>query len=197
MTEVLLCHLFPISVYFYYVGGVRSHHLILAILINLWWEGAQKIEPGASYGMQRKFKKQWAQIGIQEILFHSRKKFSYTFKVFTLEQIAQKHCGFCILEDTQNPATHVPRQTCLNREFDCRWSVDIHSNIIYSVILPRDLYPVLVRILQSLPELLSSCREKNPVRELSVQRATAVITLLMHVTQTAGCTVELQAKLSR
>ncbi|NWZ18272.1 RPAP1 protein, partial [Asarcornis scutulata] len=60
----------------------------------------------------------------------------------------------------------------------------------------RDLYPVLVRILRSLPELLSSCREKNPVRELSVQRATAVITLLMHVTQTAGCTVELQAKLS-
>ncbi|XP_050567278.1 RNA polymerase II-associated protein 1 isoform X5 [Cygnus atratus] len=62
--------------------------------------------------------------------------------------------------------------------------------------LYRDLYPVLVRILQSLPELLSSCHEKNPMRELSVQRATAVITLLMHVTQTAGCTVELQAKLS-
>ncbi|NXK54387.1 RPAP1 protein, partial [Chauna torquata] len=62
--------------------------------------------------------------------------------------------------------------------------------------LYRDLYPVLVRILQSLPELLSACREKNPMLELSVQRATAVITLLMHVTQAAGCTVELQAKLS-
>ncbi|KAF1654950.1 RNA polymerase II-associated protein 1, partial [Aptenodytes patagonicus] len=62
--------------------------------------------------------------------------------------------------------------------------------------LYRDLYPVLVRILQSLPELLSTCRGKSPVIELSVQRATAVVTLLIHVTQTAGYTAELQAKLS-
>uniref|UniRef100_A0A8C2TR58 RNA polymerase II associated protein 1 n=1 Tax=Coturnix japonica TaxID=93934 RepID=A0A8C2TR58_COTJA len=62
--------------------------------------------------------------------------------------------------------------------------------------LYRDLYPVLVRILQSLPELLSASHEKNPMFELSVQRAAAVVTLLVHVTQTAGCTVELQAKLS-
>ncbi|KAM6068682.1 RNA polymerase II-associated protein 1 isoform 4-T6 [Theristicus caerulescens] len=62
--------------------------------------------------------------------------------------------------------------------------------------LYRDLYPVLVRILQSLPELLSTCRGKRPMIELSVQRATAVVTLLIHVTQTAGYTAELQAKLS-
>ncbi|NXY81166.1 RPAP1 protein, partial [Alcedo cyanopectus] len=62
--------------------------------------------------------------------------------------------------------------------------------------LYRDLYPVLVRILQSLPKLLSSCYEKSPVAEMSVQRATAVVTLLIHVTQTAGYTAELQAKLS-
>lgn len=61
----------------------------------------------------------------------------------------------------------------------------------------RDLYPVLVRILQSLPELLSTCHGRSPVIELSVQRATAVVTLLIHVTQTAGYTAELQAKLSR
>uniref|UniRef100_A0A8C3DJ23 RNA polymerase II associated protein 1 n=1 Tax=Corvus moneduloides TaxID=1196302 RepID=A0A8C3DJ23_CORMO len=59
--------------------------------------------------------------------------------------------------------------------------------------LYSDLYPVLVRILQSLPELLS---RKSPVVELSVQRAAAVVTLLTHVTQTAGYTAELQAKLS-
>ncbi|NXO25865.1 RPAP1 protein, partial [Cisticola juncidis] len=59
--------------------------------------------------------------------------------------------------------------------------------------LYSDLYPVLVRILQSLPELLSG---KSPVVELSVQRAAAVVTLLTHVTQTAGYTAELQAKLS-
>ncbi|NXN99944.1 RPAP1 protein, partial [Rhinopomastus cyanomelas] len=62
--------------------------------------------------------------------------------------------------------------------------------------LYRDLYPVLVRILQSLPELLSACHEKSPVTELSVQRVTAVVTLLIHVTQTAGYEAELQAKLS-
>ncbi|XP_041894390.1 RNA polymerase II-associated protein 1 isoform X2 [Corvus kubaryi] len=59
--------------------------------------------------------------------------------------------------------------------------------------LYSDLYPVLVRILQSLPELLS---RKSPVVELSVQRAAAVVTLLTHVTQTAGYTADLQAKLS-
>ncbi|XP_050830960.1 RNA polymerase II-associated protein 1 isoform X2 [Serinus canaria] len=59
--------------------------------------------------------------------------------------------------------------------------------------LYSDLYPVLVRILQSLPELLPG---KSPVVELSVQRAAAVVTLLTHVTQTAGYTADLQAKLS-
>ncbi|XP_075568155.1 RNA polymerase II-associated protein 1 isoform X2 [Pelecanus crispus] len=62
--------------------------------------------------------------------------------------------------------------------------------------LYRNLYPALVRILQSLPELLSSCHGKSPMIELSVQRATAVVTLLIHVTQTAGYAAELQAKLS-
>uniref|UniRef100_A0A8C6ITY6 RNA polymerase II-associated protein 1 n=1 Tax=Melopsittacus undulatus TaxID=13146 RepID=A0A8C6ITY6_MELUD len=63
--------------------------------------------------------------------------------------------------------------------------------------LYRDLYPVLVRILQSLPALLSTCSdEKSCMTELSVQRGTAVVTLLIHVTQTAGYAAELQAKLS-
>uniref|UniRef100_A0A8C3U458 RNA polymerase II associated protein 1 n=1 Tax=Catharus ustulatus TaxID=91951 RepID=A0A8C3U458_CATUS len=54
--------------------------------------------------------------------------------------------------------------------------------------LYSDLYPVLVRILQSLPELLGG---KSPVVELAVQRAAAVVTVLTHVTQTAGYTAEL------
>ncbi|NWU65977.1 RPAP1 protein, partial [Pterocles burchelli] len=62
--------------------------------------------------------------------------------------------------------------------------------------LYSDLYPVLVRIPQSLPELLNACHGKSPVIELSVQRATAGVTLLTHVTQTAGYAAELQAKLS-
>ena len=67
---------------------------------------------------------------------------------------------------------------------------------MFCIVNYRDLYPVLVRILQSLPELLSTS-QKNPMFELSVQRAAAVVTLLVHVTQTAGYTVELHAKLSR
>ncbi|NXA36352.1 RPAP1 protein, partial [Eudromia elegans] len=62
--------------------------------------------------------------------------------------------------------------------------------------LYRDLYPVLVRILQSLPELLDASHEKSSTLELSVQRATAVVTVLTQVTQTAGCTAELQAQQS-
>ncbi|XP_074853131.1 RNA polymerase II-associated protein 1 isoform X2 [Carettochelys insculpta] len=61
--------------------------------------------------------------------------------------------------------------------------------------LYRDLYPVLVKILQSLPHLLSECQEE-PTFPLDIQRATAVVTLLTHVTQTAGYTAELQAQLS-
>ncbi|XP_063803992.1 RNA polymerase II-associated protein 1 isoform X2 [Pseudophryne corroboree] len=59
-----------------------------------------------------------------------------------------------------------------------------------------DLYPVLVRILQSLPTLIASCAEgSGSPAVLSVQRASAVITLLSHVTQTAGCTAYLEAQL--
>ncbi|NXM00645.1 RPAP1 protein, partial [Tyrannus savana] len=61
--------------------------------------------------------------------------------------------------------------------------------------LYSDLYPVLVRILQSLPELLSACPGRSPMAELCVQRAAAVVTLLIQVTQTAGYTAELQAQL--
>ncbi|XP_006265441.1 RNA polymerase II-associated protein 1 isoform X2 [Alligator mississippiensis] len=62
--------------------------------------------------------------------------------------------------------------------------------------LYRDLYPMLVRILQSLPHLQSSSQENSPMFQLSIQRAAAVITLLTHVTQTASCTAELQAQLN-
>ncbi|KAM3918262.1 RNA polymerase II-associated protein 1 [Leptodactylus fuscus] len=59
----------------------------------------------------------------------------------------------------------------------------------------RDLYPVLVGILQSFPALITSCQGNTAPVTLSVQRAAAAITLLSHVTQTAGCTAELEAQL--
>uniref|UniRef100_A0A8D2KXI6 RNA polymerase II associated protein 1 n=1 Tax=Varanus komodoensis TaxID=61221 RepID=A0A8D2KXI6_VARKO len=60
--------------------------------------------------------------------------------------------------------------------------------------LYRDLYPVLMKMVQSLTRLASSAQEKNPTFELSIQRATAMMTLLTQVTQTAGCRAELQAQ---
>ncbi|KAM4662613.1 RNA polymerase II-associated protein 1 [Discoglossus pictus] len=61
--------------------------------------------------------------------------------------------------------------------------------------LYRELYPVLVRILQSLPHLACVPKEESSIFLLSIQRAAAVIILLTHVTQTAGCTAEIQAQL--
>ncbi|KAG8561002.1 hypothetical protein GDO81_015211, partial [Engystomops pustulosus] len=59
----------------------------------------------------------------------------------------------------------------------------------------RDLYSVLVGILQSFPALITSCKGNPSQATFSMQRAAAVVTLLSHVTQTAGCTAELEAQL--
>ncbi|KAM5129283.1 RNA polymerase II-associated protein 1 [Mantella aurantiaca] len=59
----------------------------------------------------------------------------------------------------------------------------------------RELYPAVIRILQSLPSVVASCKGSSSSAALSIQRASAVITLLNHVTQTAGCTAELEAQL--
>lgn len=60
----------------------------------------------------------------------------------------------------------------------------------------RDLYPVLVKMVSSLSHLVSRSQENESAFELSVQRATAMVTVLTQVTQTAGCRAELQAQLS-
>nr|XP_014351251.1 PREDICTED: RNA polymerase II-associated protein 1 [Latimeria chalumnae] len=59
--------------------------------------------------------------------------------------------------------------------------------------LYRDLYPVLMRILQSLPGLVSQQRRGDPGYVLSLKRAEALTTLLSNITQTAGCAIQLQA----
>lgn len=61
--------------------------------------------------------------------------------------------------------------------------------------LYRELYPAVMRILQSLTSIIASCKGNGSSAALSIQRAAAVVTLLSHVTQTAGCTAELEAKL--
>ncbi|XP_018415570.1 PREDICTED: RNA polymerase II-associated protein 1 [Nanorana parkeri] len=59
----------------------------------------------------------------------------------------------------------------------------------------RELYLAVIRILQSLPSMIASCIGNFSSAALSIQRAAAVITLLSHVTQTAGCAAELEAQL--
>ncbi|NWW76580.1 RPAP1 protein, partial [Climacteris rufus] len=92
-----------------------------------------------------------------------------------------------------------PRDLLLPREEAIRLSTEafrlwaVAAGYGQACDLYSDLYPVLVRILQSLPKLFSACPGKSPVAELSVQRAAAVVTLLTQVTQTAGYTAELQA----
>ncbi|KAM4690515.1 RNA polymerase II-associated protein 1 [Rhinophrynus dorsalis] len=61
--------------------------------------------------------------------------------------------------------------------------------------LYKELYPVLVRVLQALPNLITASKGDHPLSLLCIQRAASVVTLLSHVTQTAGCTAELEAQL--
>nr|XP_056707727.1 RNA polymerase II-associated protein 1 [Euleptes europaea] len=63
--------------------------------------------------------------------------------------------------------------------------------------LYRDLYPVLVKMIPSLSHLVKSSEENTSIYNLSIERATAIVTLLSQITQTAGCRAELQARLSR
>ncbi|XP_015284993.1 PREDICTED: RNA polymerase II-associated protein 1 [Gekko japonicus] len=63
--------------------------------------------------------------------------------------------------------------------------------------LYRDLYPVLVKMIPFLSHLVKSSEENKSMYNLSIERATAIVTLLSQITQTAGCRAELQAQLSR
>ncbi|XP_048342038.1 RNA polymerase II-associated protein 1 [Sphaerodactylus townsendi] len=63
--------------------------------------------------------------------------------------------------------------------------------------LYRDLYPVLLKMIPSLSHLVKSSEENSSICNLSVERATAMVTLLSQITQTAGCRAELQAQLIR
>ncbi|XP_069494891.1 RNA polymerase II-associated protein 1 isoform X2 [Ambystoma mexicanum] len=61
--------------------------------------------------------------------------------------------------------------------------------------LYSDLYPVLVKILQTFSRLVSDCRGGQHTAPLLIQRATAIVTMLTNVTQTAACAAELQQQL--
>lgn len=98
-----------------------------------------------------------------------------------------------IAEDPQDLPLRREEAIRLSTEAFRLWAVA--ASYGQSCDLYRDLYPVLVKNLQSLPHLLSECQDYLTL-PLSIQRATAIVTLLTQVTQTAGCTAELQARLS-
>lgn len=70
-----------------------------------------------------------------------------------------------------------------------------HHFFILSPFSPhRDLYPALVRTLQSVHSLQPS---SDPLPSLQIQRLSALLSLLTQVTHTAGCHQELQAGAGR
>lgn len=58
----------------------------------------------------------------------------------------------------------------------------------------RELYPALVKTLQSVHQALDP---SDPLLQLQLQRISALLCLLTQVTHTAGCHQELQAGLVR
>ncbi|XP_078263232.1 RNA polymerase II-associated protein 1 isoform X3 [Rhinoraja longicauda] len=58
----------------------------------------------------------------------------------------------------------------------------------------KDFYPVLMKILQTLPNLVSQPKKEDPSFDYSLQRAETLVCLLINVTHTAGCAFELQAQ---
>lgn len=61
----------------------------------------------------------------------------------------------------------------------------------------RDLYPMLMKMVPPLSQLTSGFQANKSTFELRIQQAAAMVTLLTKVTQTAGCTAQLQAQLIR
>ncbi|XP_067895713.1 RNA polymerase II-associated protein 1 isoform X2 [Heterodontus francisci] len=62
--------------------------------------------------------------------------------------------------------------------------------------LYKDFYPALMKMLQTLPSLVSQPKEENQLYGFYLQRAEALVCLLINITHSAGCAVELQAQLT-
>ncbi|XP_072425369.1 RNA polymerase II-associated protein 1 isoform X2 [Chiloscyllium punctatum] len=60
--------------------------------------------------------------------------------------------------------------------------------------LYKDLYPALMKMLQTLPKLTSQPMEDDELYGFYMQRAEVLVCLLINVTSSAGCTAELQAQ---
>ncbi|KAJ6667270.1 hypothetical protein lerEdw1_017248 [Lerista edwardsae] len=100
-----------------------------------------------------------------------------------------------IAEDPKDLSLRTEEALRMSTEAFRLWAVSVGYG--QACDLYRDLYPVLVEMVSSLSHLVSRSQENESTFELSVQRATAMMTLLTQVTQTAGCRAELQAQLSR
>ncbi|XP_061467359.1 RNA polymerase II-associated protein 1 isoform X2 [Rhineura floridana] len=100
-----------------------------------------------------------------------------------------------VAEDPKDLSLRIEEAIKMNTEAFRLWAVA--AGYGQACDLFRDLYPVLMKMVPSLSQLVGNFQENNSVFELSVQQAAAMVTLLTQVTQTAGCRAELQAQLSR
>ncbi|XP_033001534.1 RNA polymerase II-associated protein 1 isoform X1 [Lacerta agilis] len=103
--------------------------------------------------------------------------------------------GRFVAEDPKDLPLRIEEAIRMNTEAFRLWAVA--TGYGQACDLFGDLYSVLMKMVPSLAQLAGSFQENNSLFELSVQRATAMVTLLTQVTQTAGCRAELQAQLSR
>ncbi|XP_078089595.1 RNA polymerase II-associated protein 1 isoform X2 [Mustelus asterias] len=60
--------------------------------------------------------------------------------------------------------------------------------------LYKDFYPALMKMLQTLPNLISQPKEEDLLYSFYMQRAEVLVCLLINITNSAGCVAELQAQ---
>ncbi|XP_051872012.1 RNA polymerase II-associated protein 1 isoform X2 [Pristis pectinata] len=58
----------------------------------------------------------------------------------------------------------------------------------------KAFYPALMKILQTLPNLVSQLKKEDPLFDYSLQRAETLVCLLINLTHSVGCAFELQAQ---
>ncbi|XP_067847336.1 RNA polymerase II-associated protein 1 isoform X2 [Heptranchias perlo] len=102
--------------------------------------------------------------------------------------------GRFVVEDPRDLPLERQEAFALSIEALRLWAVA--ANYGQACDLYKDFYPALMKTLQTLPSLVSQLKEEDPLHDYSLQRAEALICLLINITHTAGCAVELQAQLT-
>ena len=100
-------------------------------------------------------------------------------------------------EPFQRLPPHQPRRNTQPKPYPFLVRLFDWHDVLFSVsilCLHRDMYPVLVKVMQSVHRTLLP---SDPLQPLQLQRIQALLSLLTQVTHTAGCHQELQAGMVR